>query len=231
MQNEEVRRLQESYDHKKAELREGIEGEAQKLQRVTQAKESEQRDVEETKKKKSRLSEMLSILYGNIEKAKTDLENQSQKKSEVVRTKKREADDEKSRLLGYKTEARKWEKEMSELQSVAQELKDFIPQGTEAKKKYLEFTEKLADTKAQHAKINRETNKKLDELAQRNKDFDQFKTYVIDRYGRLASYVKVAKETLTHVNAEMEKSGMPLEFMIPTQKDILTMDNFDKERS
>ena len=55
------------------------------------------------------------------------------------------------------------------------------------------------------------------------------KSYISNLYGKLASYTRVAKETLEYVNKHLEETGTPLVFRVPEGEKIeINVDNFDK---
>ena len=69
-----------------------------------------------------------------------------------------------------------------------------------------------------------------DSLELKNKELDAYKTYLADLYGKLATYVVVAKETVEWVNEELKKKKVPINFGFPPGE-ILGIDfnNFDKK--
>lgn len=218
------------YEKKILELRGLVETEAKNYQNALEAKDIVLKEIRETREEKSRIEGVIAKLQIQKAEEQEALKQTIEKKTAFVDSIKVELKKEKTALKETTDILSETSEKISELLPVVKEIEGFISKESDARERFLQAETIFNTSKVKTEKIVGEAQKEKAELEEKRQSFEGLKTYVSDLYGKLASYVVVAKETLTFVNETLEQKEIPLEFEIPDGKDILTIgfDNFNK---
>ena len=245
----EVRKLQDVTEAKDVALRE-LTTLAERKGRVSKSlsdlelkiKEAE-RALQETIQRKD---QVFVPIKAERQKEKTKLHNirEELKKKEAHRDLCELVEGKERVLLSIKEQTAQAKKKLTEMQNISQkasgelenllrvsgELQKFVDGRDVIKKQFLEEQERLGKSRHEHTVITAETTKQKQEISQEKKELDTMREYVADFYGKVASYVRSAKETLEYVNEQLEEKGTPVTFRIPEGEILeINIDNFDKE--
>ena len=244
----EVRKLQDATEAKDAALRE-VTALAERKSRVSKSlsdlelkiKEAE-RSLQETIQRKDQVFVPIKeerakekIKLHNVREelkkreAHRDICELVEGKEQILLSIKEQTAQEKKKLAEMREISQKASGELENLLRVSEELQKFVREGDAVRKQFLEEQERLGKSRNEYAVITEETKKQKQDIAQEKKDLDGMKKYVSDLYGKLASYVNSAKETLEYVNEQLEEKGTPIVFRIPEGEILeINLDNFDK---
>lgn len=218
------------YEKKILELRGLVQTEAKNYQNVLEAKDIALKEIRETREEKSRIEGVIA----KLEKQKTEEEDALKqtiaKKTAFIESAKTELKKEKAALKETTDILSETSERVSELMPVVKEIETFISKESDARERFLQAETIFKTSKAKTEKIVGEAQKEKAELEEKRQSYEGLKTYVSDLYGKLASYVVLAKETLNYVNETLEQKEIPLEFEIPDGEEILkiNIDNFNK---
>jgi len=219
-----------NYQKKLAEIIALIEKEAQNLQKVLDKKDLILFEIKELTNRKTTLIKGIADLEQSIKEKGNSLNQLVARRTSFLSSIKKETDKEKKSLKEIKNNLNKTIKEFDSLNTVASELNNFIKKETELRSKFIKQQKKLNTAKRKNKEIITETQKELAFISKKNKEFDKYKQYLIDFYGKVASYVKSAKETVEYVNTFLKKNEIPIEFDLPPGEVIkIDIDNFDKK--
>ena len=101
----------------------------------------------------------------------------------------------------------------------------------EIKIQYLSHKESLINSEKEYKDIKDKLQSEREYLDNKNKELDFYKEYVKAIYGKLASYVNVAKGTIEDINKVIQETGTPIQFDLPPGEIIkIDFNNFDKKR-
>jgi len=220
--------IQVQYDKKIEELHQLLAKEAKKLQYVIDERESVLFEMKNLSRRKMALGKVIADLEKQTKEKKEVLNQLMERESSFVSSVKLELNKEKSSLEEIKKIKDKTKEELKGLNKVTSELNEFIKKEEDVRKKYLKERKELHLTQNENKKITIDTDSKIKELDRKNREMDVYKKYLTDLYGRIASYVKVAQESITSVNEFMEKNEVPLKFELPPGEVInINIDNFN----
>lgn len=117
--------------------------------------------------------------------------------------------------------------ELAYLDKVEKELTEFISKEADAKERYLLAEKELNDAKTQKREIFELIAEEKEKIEIKNKELDGLKAYVSELYGKLATYVRVANDTIQHVNEKLKANKIPLQFDLPPKEITkINIDNF-----
>lgn len=219
----------DSYEKKILELHGKVTAEAKNLQDVLDSKMTLQRECSEQAERKARLFRELNSLEAKVKEKEEYLNEFTQKKYTVIESTKRELNKEKESLKETKKLSVKLSEQVNNLLPVVKEFQDFVAKEADARLRYLEEKKKLNASEKKHTKIMSEIENERKLIAEENKSLDGIKTYLTDFYGKIATYTRVAKETIEQVNEALENK-VPLYFELPPgEKEIkVEFSNFSK---
>ena len=162
--------------------------------------------------------------------AQRDIYALIENKEQVLASLKEQTKQEKKRLAESQKVFKKFSGELGNLLRVSKELQDYVDQGEKFRNDFHKEEERLGKSRQEYKSISTETEKQKQEIAREKKELDTMREYVSDFYGKVASYVRSAKETLEYVNEQLEEKGTPVVFRVPEGEIIeVNLDNFDKE--
>lgn len=201
-----------SYHAKVAELRKFVELEAQALQDVVEAKDSSLREVAELSERKSILTKQITVLEERLKSLGENFAATTEKKRLFIENAKGELASTKKSLKEVKEELQAITEKVEELKGVAGELQEFVAKETDARKRWLQENVKLGVLLKKQEEVMAEIEKSKKDADSEKKNLDDMKTSITEFYGKLGTYVSVAKQTLEHVNKSLKESGVPIEF-------------------
>ncbi len=219
------------YEKKILELRSVIETEAKNLQNIVEGKENAIRETEQARKEKSRIEGVISNLKIDQKEADEALQETISRKTKFIESTKTELKKEKGALKETTNILEETSAKISALMPVVREIETFLGKESNARERFLQAESIFVTSKEKTEKIVRKAQKERIEAEEKIKSLDGIKTYVSDLYGKLASYVRVATETLEYVNETLEKKEVPLQFEIPEGEKVLKIEfnNFNKQ--
>ena len=203
------------YDKKVSELREMVDQEAKRLQDVVDKKEGINLEIKILSDKKTILTRGIAGLEQEIKEKQEALNQLVNRESSFVSSVKTELSKEKDDLKQTKDSLGNLTDKLNETKIVASEIDTFIKKEADARVKYLDQEEKLKLSQREFKEIESKTELDMKELVKRTKELDTYKQYISDLYGKLASYVKVANETVESVNSYLKEKNIPMEFGLP----------------
>lgn len=222
--------LQVSYDNKINELRKLIEVEAQKLQKTIEAKDSALLELNKLREHKTTLNRVLVDLEKQIKEKQENLNQIIEKESNFLSSIKKETEKERKTLTETQINLEKVNEELDLLTKLSLELEKFVKKEGDVRIQYLDIKEKLENSIKQYENIVKTSKTEKESINREGKELDAYKEYVIDVYGKLASYVKVANETIKYVNDYLEENGTPIQFELPPGEIIkIDFNNFNKK--
>ena len=216
------------YEKKIQELQGLVQAEAKRLQNIVDEEEYHKGQIRELAEKKS----ALNLTIGRMEKSSKEKEEYLseliQKKYSVIESTKRELNKEKESLKETSKSLAQLSEKMEAILPVVKELQEFIVKESGVQARYVEERKKLGTLEKKHKKISEETEKEKQELQEREESYNTMKTYTTNLYGKLATYVKVAEETLKYVNKELEERNVPIQFGLPGEVLQIDLNNFQE---
>lgn len=215
------------YDAKAAELRSLIETEAKKLQNITESKDIALRELKELTEKKTTLNHQIAVLESKNKEAEDHLAGMVEKENKTIDSLKAEWKKERARLEENQNLLISANKKLEALSGVVGEIEDFIQKESNARERYLEQHRKLVEVEEKQNKLALDITQKTQWLEEEKRSMDITKEYLKGLYGKLATYVVVAKETVEQVN-EALKENVPLHFGSPGKVVQIDFDNFNK---
>ena len=219
-----------AYDKKIAEIHDLFEKENKKFQDLIEKKDRAILELEETKQRKATLGGLLVNLDSRIKEKKEEFDGLREKERKFVSSVKQELKQEESSLKKAKENLDQTTDDIDEMTKIAIELREFLNKESDARIRYLEAQEKLNISERKYLIFQSKTEKEKEDLIIKNKEFDVYKEYLKDLYGRLASYVVVAKETVDWVNEYFKKNKTPIHFDLPPGEILkINFDNFIEE--
>lgn len=218
------------YDKKVAELVSMVESKAKELQNVTEAKDVAILEVRQLGERKAALGKVLVVLEGKIKEAQEHLDQTVAREGHFVSSVKVELKKEKDSLKEVSETLEKTTERVNEMSPIAKELEQFLEKESTAQAKWLEAEKKLNASVKQYLDMKAQADADREDIAKQNQAQDAYKNYLTDFYGKLATYVRVAKETVEWVDEELEKRGVPVRFDLPPGE-IMQIDfnNFNKK--
>jgi len=216
------------YQAKIQELRGLVEKEAKNLQNVLEGKDNALKECRELGERKERLNRELGTIEHNISEANNNLEQLCVRKERFITSAKTELVNLRKEIGATKKELSKLVAHVKETSNVYAELERFLQHERDAREKFLAIQEKLSTAEQKHDLLITKTKKEKEEIEQKQKELDAFKQHTEQLYGKLASYVAVAQQTVEYVNESL-KNNVPLHFRVPEGEIIeLTLDNFNE---
>lgn len=218
------------YEKKILELRGLVQTEAKNYQNVLEAKDIALKEIRETREEKSRIEGVITKLQTQKAEEEEALKQTIDKKTAFVDSIKVELKKEKTALKQTTDILSETSQKVAELMPVVKEIEAFISKESDARERFLQAETIFNTSKTKTEKIIGVAQKEKADLEEKRQSFEGLKTYVSDLYGKLASYVVLAKETLNYVNDTLAQKEIPLEFEIPDGQEILkiNIDNFNK---
>lgn len=215
-----------------ATIHQALRTEVQKKEALIQSiKSAYQNELITLEARKAQLKNKNLQLEQDVQYSAQLLEAEQVKQEEMVVSLKREQKQEQERLQVIKQTLEQLINQITELKPVAKELQNFVLRELKAREKYLTEQTKLNKAEQRYVVITKDITKQQAMIAEEKQAVDGMKDYAKDLYGRLASYVRVAKETIAYVNEELVKHNAPLRFSPPPDNLLIVdMYNFDKER-
>lgn len=222
--------VQLQYDKKVAELRTLVEKEAKNLHDVLDSKILATSEVKELGERKATLGRILIDLETRIKEKQEGLDQLIEKELVVPQSIAAETKKESVSLLERKESLDKINESIKELNPVAVELEDFIKKESNARLRYIEESKKADDSEKKYKEFLTKTQQERASFENKNKELDAYKNYLVDLYGKMASYVGVMRETLEYVNEELKKTNTPIKFNLPPGEIIeIDFNNFTKK--
>lgn len=217
------------YESKVLELRGMVEGEAKKLQDILDSKALYLGELSVLAERKSKLLRQLNGLEAQIREADAALSQTIDRKAQFINSAKVELAKERGALNGARKLFVKTNAQVKGITVVVNELAAFVSKESNARERWLAEQGKLNASEKKRAKIMSEMEKKRLSIEEEKKSLDEMKTYVSNLYGKLATYTKIAKETIEQVNKALEDK-VPLRFELPPgEKEIkVEFDTFSK---
>lgn len=220
--------VQVQYDKKIEELHKLIAEEAKKLQNVIDERDFLLLEIKNLSSRKTALGRVIADLETQTKEKQEVLNQLVLRETSFINSAKVELNKEKSSLEEFKKLREKLQEELQGLNKVTSELNRFIQKEGDIKQRYLQEKEKLQQTETKTKEITIKTSEELEKLDRKNKELDIYKQYLTDLYGRIASYIKVAEESVIFVNEFMEKNQVPMKFELPPGEIIsIDFNNFD----
>lgn len=220
------------YEKKAAELRKLISVEAIKLQDVVDQKIFALSEINALSSRKTALLGVLAGLEAKIKEKKEELNQLIERELSFVSSIKTETDSKKKKLNDTDKLLEEKNKDLETLTKLSLELNKFIEKEGDIRTQYLKQKEKLEESSKEYNKIENKVKTEKEFLEIKNKELDSYKEYVINLYGKLASYVKTANDTIKFVNNYLEENGVPIEFKLPPGEIMeINFDNFNIKRT
>lgn len=218
------------YEKKILELRGLIQTEAKNYQNILEAKDIALKEIRDIREDKSRIEGVITKLQIQKTEEEDALKQTIAKKTAFIESAKTELKKEKAALKETTDILSETSEKVLALMPAVKDIETFISKESNAREKFLQAETIFNTSKSKTEKIVGEAQKEKAELEEKRQSYEGLKTYVSDLYGKLASYVVLAKETLNYVNETLKQKEIPLEFEIPDGKEILTVgfDNFNK---
>jgi chromosome segregation ATPase len=224
--------LQVGYDKKIKELGDLIQAEAQKLQKVLEAKDSALLETRKLKEQKTSLEIVLVSLENKIKEKENNLNQLIEREGIFLSSIKKEINQEKDKLKETKSLLEEKNLDLDSLTKLSFELNKFIEKEGDIRIQYLDQKQKLDKAQDEYKEISKEAKTEKEFLEIKNKELDSYKEYVINLYGKLASYVKTANDSIKFVNTYFEENGVPIEFKLPPGEIIqVDFDNFNIKKT
>ena len=218
-------------DARKAErnligLNEQIAVKRQELQDIENQKATGLEEIRQIAEKKQKLLGVIENLQSEVSNAQEVLNTAINRQSHFLESSETERKAQIQKLDSVKTHLENINSLIKESEPVAKELLKFVKKNKTAREKYLKQSAKLSKAETKYKAVQSEFKAKLADIKSGKQDLNGLKSYLEDLYGRLASYVSAAKDTLEYINAEMEKNGVPMRFGLP-EGQILEIDMFN----
>lgn len=218
------------YERKILELRGLVAEEAKKLQNVIESKDSALKAVREAGEEKSRIERLISKITQDQKEAEEALLETISRKTKFIESSKSELKREQTALEDTRLILTETSQKVSELMPVVKELEIFITKESDARERFLQAETIFHTSKEKAEKIISKIETEKSEIEEKRQSFEGFKTYVSNLYGKLASYVKVAEQTIEYVNQTLAEKGTPIQFEIPSEEIInISINDFDKK--
>lgn len=224
--------VQLQYDKKVAELVSRVEAKAKELQNVTEAVDLAILEVRQLGERKATLGKVLNDLEAKIKGAQEHLSQVIDREQHFVDSVKKELTKEKSALKETTEILEKTTERINEMSPIAKQLEQFLKNESNAQAKWLEAEKKLNGSVKKYLDMKAQADADREDIAKQNQAQDAYKEYLEDLYGKLATYVRVAKETVEWVDQELEERGVPVRFDLPPGE-IMQIDfnNFNQKRT
>lgn len=220
------------YEKKAAELRKLISVEAIRLQNVVDQKISALSEINALASRKTDLLGVLASLETKIKEKKDELNQLIERELSFVSSIKIETDSKKKKLNDTDKLLEEKNKDLETLTKLSLELNKFIEKEGDIRIQYLKHKEKLEESSKEWNKIENKVKSEKEFLEIKNKELDSYKEYIINLYGKLASYVKTANDTIKFVNDYLEENGVPIKFKLPPGEIMeINFDNFNIKRT
>ena len=116
-------------------------------------------------------------------------------------------------------------KKLAETSGLLKERQDYLSKTEKAREEYVTQKSLLDQAMTDYLAITTKAKEELAQVAKEKTEMGEYKTYLDEFYGKVATYVATAKDTLEVVNEALAK-GTKLRFKVPN--DLMTMDNFNK---
>lgn len=211
-----------------AKVRSQIEAVAAELQDVTEAKDSARQAVKQLVEQKSRLTKEITALENRIEDRKETIEALVERKKAVYESAKQQTREEKERLKEKQKALKQTVAEIDNVQTVAHDLQKSLNLLEAQRKEFQTLHAEAEKARKEYHTVSPKIQKEKAEMAAAEESLASMNKTVTDLYGKLASYVQVAKKTLTHINEQLEEKDIPLVFKVPEGEVIeIDIDNFD----
>lgn len=217
-----------AYDKKVGELNKLVQIEAKKLQDVVDQKISIERDIQGLVQRKGSLKKAIDELERWIAEKNQSLTGLIKTEQHFISNAKQELKKETVALKEAQDKLEVVKATVEGLEKTASELKGFIEKAEQARRQYILRTSALNQVDKRLYEAEEKIKAYNDQRQKDQKALDDYKTYLSDFYGKVASYVVVAKETVEYVN-EALANKVPLHFQVPEGTILeINLDNFDK---
>jgi chromosome segregation ATPase len=207
-----------SYEKKTAELRSRVEEQAKILQNTVEAKDNALREVQSLGERKSELRKELASIENQIAEARLNLHNEIQARTKYIESAKVELEKEKVALAEVGKEVIAERDKLAELKRITEELSKFISSASQAREDYLGAKGKLDEAVRTEKEIMFKVSKEKAEMSQEKQDLDNFKTYVINFYGRLGTYHQLVRQITEHLHQLLKENKVPMQFGLPPDR-------------
>ena len=219
------------YEAKAKELRKLVDIEALKLQKAVEAKDSALLEVNSLKEKKTLLSNTINNLEIKIKEKQDNLNQLMERENGFLHSTKMELDKEKEALSEVKEKLEEYRKKIEELSKISVELNGFVKKTENIRVLYQKQQEDLNFIEKRHKELEERAEILKKYMISANKELDDYKKYLSDLYGKLASYVTTAKDTILQINEMLEEKKIPIVFDLPPGEVIkINFDNFNIKR-
>lgn len=222
---------QVEYDKKVAELSDKVKLKAIELQNVTESVDSAKLHLKELSERKATLVKVLSTLEFQIKDKEEYYSYLLAKEYDLLSDIKRDLARENVTLDETKKLLSKTIEFLEEKQSVVSETKNFLDRNASIRESYVELSEKLSVAQKDLEKVTAEASSINENLSQRNVQLDSYKEYLTGFYGKVSTYVKLAKDTVEFLNKELETKTIPMVFGNIDELIEINFDNFNIKKS
>lgn len=219
-------------EKKVAELTGQIQKTAKELQNVIESRDLALQDVKTLGERKATLSWILNNLEIQIKEKKQALSELFDKENHFNDSIKQEQAREKLSLKDTQNVLEKTKDRLNEASVVKNELENFLKKESNAREKYLLVSDQLSESERKYLEFEKKYQGGNESLIKANEGLDAYKKYLSDLYGKLATYVSMAKSTLDHINEELSTKKVPFFFKLPPDEIIeINFDNFNIKKT
>ena len=204
--------VQLEYDRKIKELHSLVEQEAKKLQNEIDKRNETLFEIKRLSDKKIVIVNVLSDLEGKVVEKEKHLNRLIDMEQEFLSSIKKEQNREKEKYLVIKRDLGGLDKRVEETRGVVEEINSFLKKNKNARSDFIKESAKLDIVKGVSRKMIDRVVQELEKIDKRNDDLDRYKRYILDIYGKMASYVKVMNETVEYVNMSLKNNEIPIRF-------------------
>ena len=118
---------------------------------------------------------------------------------------------------------------LKDLEKQATELEEYVAKEKNAHDRFIAEETKLSEAiKSRDAAITK-AEEETKRIQEQTRGLDGLKTYLTDFYGKVATYVKVANETVEEVNKALAEKKVPLKFDHVPKIDLSNFVEFSEE--
>ena len=220
----------DSYEKKILELRTRRDDEARLFNKMVEAKETAIREHREWVERKALLVKQVEKLKSEIIEKEEHLQQILDRKNAFLDNAKLDLKRERESVNEARKIHRKTTDELEAILPVVKEFKEFIEKEQNARQRWQEEQSKADKAETTYKEVSQKTEQGKAELLTKEREMEIKKTYLVNLYGKLATYVVTAKETIEYVNEYLEKNGIPMKFNVPGNEIIeVTLDNFNQQ--
>lgn len=212
------------------ELAKRVNEKARELQNVQESVDAAHRKIADLQQHEQRLRKDADALEAQIKERREALDALIQLEYKFLSNIKTERSKESEALEKIRKGISELSQEQSVLGMMTDDARTFAAYRDEYKKEYLDVKAKFEAAEQAKQEALRMTETLFRDASVRQKEMDYFKQNLTDFYGKVATFVRTAEETLEFVNQELERKGTPIRFAIPEGQIMeFTLENFNKQ--